>query len=335
MPLSSSGGATPTTPPAPTSSAADKHALQDPRGFRRAAVLTYHTAPYPSNSIDGIFEALLMLAADRLGPNGEVVKEKTSNRTSRAEKGGWLGRAWKHVVSYTSSNLLQIRQAAFFNAFSRQLELNPAEESSIVMVSCQCFIVSDGKMRFGSLFATNCGLYFCSCEPQAAPAATTAAEANASSNSSADNRVEGEVDYIKERVLFTDVASLLPSISLEQKGTIAPFIQGIPSGVVAPTALQVFTVQLSTVLQFVGLHKVAVKRPTRSAAEAERGSGDTGQDAPYTDVVQKREFNLICELPCNLDTLKFCALLWRLWAQRLHQLGRPLENPAVHYAEPH
>ncbi|KAG5480003.1 hypothetical protein LSCM1_06423 [Leishmania martiniquensis] len=332
MPLSSTGGPTPL---APASSAGAKNAPQGPRDFRRAAVLTYYTAPYPSDSIDGIFEALLMLAADRLDANGAVMREQRSSRASRDEKGSWLGRAWKHVVKYASSNLAQMRQAAFLNAFSRQLELNPAEESSIVMVSCQGFIISYGKRHFGSLFATNCGLYFCSCEPEVAPAAAVAAASNESSNNSTGNGVEGDVEDIKERVLFTDVASLLPSISLEQKETAAPFIQGIPSGVVAPTALQVFTVQLSTVLQFVGLHEVAVKQPKKLAVEAERGGGDTVQDAPCTDVVQKREFNLICELPRHLDTLKFCALLWRLWALRLHQLGRPLENPAVQYAEPH
>ncbi|KAI5686750.1 hypothetical protein MNV84_03402 [Leishmania braziliensis] len=323
------------TPPAPAFSAAAKDAPQAPRNFRRAAVLTYRTAPHPNDSIEGIFEALLMLAADQLDPNGEA-RESSRSSASRAEKRGWLGRAWRHVVNYASSDLWQMHQADFLKAFSRQLELNPAEESSTVMVSCQCFMVSGGKLHFGSLFATNCGLYFCSCTPETALAAATAAEYDASSNTTADSGdAEDEIEYIKERILFTDVASLLPSISLEQHGTVTPFIQGIPSGVVAPTALQVFTVQLSTVLQFVDLHKVAVKQPKKFAAEAKRFSDDTVQDAPCTDVVQKCEYNLVCKLPPNLETLKFCALLWRLWTQRLHELGRPLENPAAHYAEPH
>ncbi|TPP49917.1 hypothetical protein CGC21_29415 [Leishmania donovani] len=308
MPLFSSGN-TPVMPPTPTSAAKD--APQGPSGFSRAAALTYRTAPHPSDSTDGVFEALLMLAADRLNPNGEAMKENSSSGASHSKKGSWFGRAWRHVVDYATNNLLKMRQADFLNAFSRQLEVNPAEESSTVMVSCQCFIVSGGKLRFGSLFATNCGF------------------------SAGLRGAEDEVEYIKERILFTDVASLLPSIFLEQNGTATPFIQGIPNGVVAPTALQVFTVQLSTVLQFLHLHNVGVKRPKRSAAEAEKGGAGAVQEAPCIDVVQKHEFNLVCELPPSLDTLKFCALLWRLWAQRLHDLGRPLEHPAVHYAEPH
>ncbi|CAG9573152.1 conserved hypothetical protein [Leishmania major strain Friedlin] len=335
MPLFSSGN-TPVVPPTPTSLAAAKDAPQGPRDFSRAAALTYRTAPHPSDSTDGVFEALLMLAADRLDPNGEAMKENSSSGASRSKKGSWLGRAWRHIMDYATNNLLKMRQADFLNAFSRQLEVNSAEESSTVMVSCQCFIVSGGKLHFGSLFATNCGLYFCSCAPEAAPAAAAAAESDAGATSSADHRgADDEVEYIKERILFTDVASLLPSIFLEQDGTATPFIQGIPNGVVAPTALQVFTVQLSTVLQFLNLHNVAVKRPKRSAAEAEKNGAGAVQEAPCIDVVQKHEFNLVCELPPSLDTLKFCALLWRLWAQRLHDLGRPLEHPAVHYAEPH
>ncbi|GET88141.1 hypothetical protein, conserved [Leishmania tarentolae] len=322
--------------PTPTSLSAAKDAPQGPHDFRRAAVLTYRTAPHPSDSINSIFEALLMLDADRLVPNGERVKEHNSTDVPRAKKDSWFRSAWRHVMSYTTSDLLQMRQADFLNTFSRQLEVNPAEESSTVMVSCQCFIVSGGSLRFGTLYATNCGLYFCSCRPEAAPATVAAANSHVHWNSSTDSGgAKGEVEYIKERVLFTDVASLLPSIVLEQNGTALPFIQGIPNGVVTPTALQVFTVQLSTVLQFVGVRSVAVKRPQRSIAEPERVGAGAVQEAPCIDVVQKHEFKPVCELPPRLDTLKLCALLWRLWAQRLHDLGRPLENPAAHYAEPH
>ncbi|KAG5506446.1 hypothetical protein JKF63_05949 [Porcisia hertigi] len=335
--MSSSAGATPTTPPAPTPPVAVEDAPMDAPHFRRVAALTYRTAPSPSDGTNDIFEAVLMLAENQLDPDAEVMREnKGGSSASRLEKATWLGRAWRHVVNYTSKNLAQTRQADFLNAFSRQLELNPAEESSTVMVSCQCSIVSGGELRLGSLFATNCGLYFCSRIPEVEPPADTATKSDANANRPKDKgSAQDEPDYIKERVLFTDVASLLPSIFLNQNGTTTPFIQGIPNGVVAPTALQVFTVRLSMVLQFVDLHTVAVKRPEKSAPETVKSRSDTMQDAPCTDVVRKREFNLIGELPPKLDTLKFCALLSRLWARRLHELGRPLENPTTQYADPH
>lgn len=298
-----------------------------PRHYRRAAALTYHTAPCPSDSTECVFEALLTLAADRLDANGEAIRDgaavtaAASSSTAQVERGTWLGRAWRFAVDYTSKSFLAARQDAFLEAFSRQLELNPAEETSTVMMSCECYLVSGGQLHLVTLFATNCGLYFCT--PNVA---TTAAP---SEESDAD-------DGIKDRALFTDVASLLPSIFLPQRDeTAAPFIQGIPSGVVAPTALQVFTVRLSTVLQFVALHNVAVKPPGKPTAEAERSGAESMHEALCTDVVRKREYNLICELPPNLDTLKFAALTERLLTQRLHEPGRPLEHPAARYAEPH
>lgn len=284
--------------------------------YQRAAALTYFTAPYPSDSTNDILEVLLSLAADKVDVTG-------SSLDSRVSSSGWLGRAWKQVTDYKAAQAVKTRQDDFLTAFSRQLELNPTEESSVVMVSCHCFVVSNGKLDFGTLYVTNCGLYFCAATVQAA------------ANANAEKAAEG-VELIKERVLFTDMASFLPSIVLAQKDSSAPpFIQGIPSGVVAPTALQVFTVRQSTIVQFVGLHDVVVRPPRKSAAEREKAGADAVQDAPCTDVVRKHEYALIDELPSNLDTIKFCALLWRLWTERLNELGLPLENPAARYAEPH
>ncbi|KPA75315.1 hypothetical protein ABB37_08612 [Leptomonas pyrrhocoris] len=316
----------PRASPQPTTSAPHVAAPPSPV-YVRAAALTYVTAPYPSDSTEGIFEALLLLAAGKVNANG-------SSTESRADAGGWLARAWRHVTDYSAAHLLKARQEDFLAAFSRQLELNPAEESNVVMVSCHCFIVSNGELVFGTLYATNCGLYFCAAAvPAAANAGAERAETGLAS-SDAEPAAEG-MEFIKERVLFTDMASFLPSIFLEQKDRAPPFVQGVPSAVVAPTALQVFTVRRSTVIQFVGLHEVVVKPPRKAAAERERAGVDAAQDAPCTDVVRKTEHLLITELPPSLDTLKVCALLWRLWAERLNELGLPLEHPAARYAEPH
>lgn len=322
----------PGSPPLPSSAdTAQRDDASAPRVYQRAAALTYHTAPYPSDNLEGVFEALLLLAADKVDVNGASVD-------TGLQAGGWLGRAWRHVTDRTAAHRLQSRQADFLAAFSRQLELNPAEESNVVMVSCHCFVVSNGKLHFGTLYATNCGLYFCAAAIEVARSASVESAENGS-GSSADSRapeplVDG-MEFIKERVLFTDTASFLPSIFLEQKGNAPPYIQGVPNGVVAPNALQAFTVRCSRVIQFVGLHDVVVKPPRRKAAEREKSATDAVQDAPCTDVVHKREHALIEQMPSNLDTFKFCALLWRLWRERLTELDLPLENPAARYADPH
>lgn len=318
-------------PPTASPEALQHEQAPAPRVYQRAAALTYLTAPYPSDHLESLFDALLLLAADKIDVNGAAVD--TSGRS-----GGWLGRAWRHVTDRSAAHRRQSRQEDFLAAFSRQLELNPAEESSVVMVSCHCFIVSKGKLHFGTLYATNCGLYFCAATVEAAHRATLESAENGSTSSGDSGAPEPVVEgmeFIKERVLFTDMASLLPSIFLEQKGNAPPYIQGVPSGAVAPNALQVFTVCHSTVIQFVGLHEVMVKPPQQKAGDKEKPGADAVQDAPCTDVVHKREHALIEALPSNQDTFKFCALLGRLWRERLNELGRPLENPAARYADPH
>ncbi|KAK7195572.1 hypothetical protein NESM_000485600 [Novymonas esmeraldas] len=327
-----------TSSPTPAAATATVGTGEEGLPYHRAAALTYRIAPYPSDSIDGVLEALLALAADKRDPTGGKLGN-TADTAQGAASATWLSRAWGHVVGSPMSHLLQARQSTFVEAFSRQLELHPAQESSTVMASCQCSIVSNGNLHPGLLFATNCALYFCSSTTESTPAAVSAATSPGATLSSSAPGRDGEAEegthYIKERVLFTDIASVLPSIALEQHGTTTPFIQGIPSGVVAPTALQVFTVQLSTVLQFVGLHNVAVKPARRSAADAARESGDAPPSAPCTDVVRRGEDGLVHALPPHLDTLKFSALVFRLWATRLRELGRPLEHPAAQYAQPH
>jgi hypothetical protein len=306
------------------------NAAHVPPLYQRSAALTYYSAPYPVDSTEGIFEAFLLLAADKIDVNGSSAKYRT-------EPHSWWGRAWKRVADYSAIQLLKTRQADFLAAFSRQLELNPSEESSVVMVSCHSHIVSNGELYFGTLYATNCGLYFCAAPVQAtANSNTVKSEMEpASSQGSSAEAAPAEPELIKERVLFTDMASFLPSIALEQKDGAPPFIQGIPSGVVAPNALQVFTVRHSTVVQFVGLQDVVVKPPRKAAAERNKSEADAVQDASCTDVVRRRECALIEGLPSSMSTLKFCALLWRLWTNRLNGLGMPLKNPAARYAEPH
>ncbi|KPI86716.1 hypothetical protein ABL78_4232 [Leptomonas seymouri] len=299
-----------------------RDAAQESPVYLRAAALTYLTAPYPSDNMEGLFEALLLLAADKAG----------SGAVGRADAGNWFKRAWKRVTDSSAAYLLKARQEDFIDAFSRQLELYPAEETRVVMLSCHCLIVSNRRLCFGTLYATNCGLYFCAATAHAARNAS-GERAETASTSSADScaaePAAGGMELIKERVLFTDIASFLPSIFLEQKNNAPPFIQGVPSGMVAPTALQVFTVRQSTVIQFIHLHDVVVKPPGRPT-----GAGGA-QDAPCTDVVRKQEHALIHELPSNLDTFKFCALLLRLWGGRLQGLGLPLGHPAAAYAAPH
>lgn len=299
----------------PTTSIAD-------HSYRRAETLTYQVAPYPFEAANEVFEAMMMMSLDR-------ANQANGGRLPGPD--GWLSRAWKGVKQYARRQNCDKRQASFADTFSRQLELNPREEWDVVMVSCYCFMISSGRLHCGILYATNCGIYFCS--------ALESMDSGSDDETDRQGRAtaaKAGVELLKDRLLFSDVASILPSVHLQQNDELPPFLMGVPSAIVTPTALQVFTVKDRQVVQFVGIHNVVLKPPEANTTAAAPGTETppTPPPPPHSvDVLSHSEFELALGLPRALDTLKFCAVLWRLWSQRLEALGLPLENANAQYAE--
>lgn len=315
-----------------------------PFKYVSAVTLAYEVAPYPMDN-DAAFLSVLHSSQESLH--------------TATLSGGWLSRAWRHVSQIALDGSAGARQAAFERSFAHQLEAY-ADEPRVVLVSARCALLSLGQPHWGTMYLTNGGLYFStsgssgdddlhSCsrpeEHRVDPSLTFSTEELVDGNvSETRHHACTRVEHIKEYVRFSDIASMLPSIVLNQRGeTPQLYIQGVPSIIVAPTALQIFTAKPRCILHLIHISSVVMRPPepkpcdanSTLASNAPTKSTEIKKCASVHHVLSHSEYRVARTLPKELDGLKLTSLAWRLWKDHLKRLGLPLQRPDVQYADPH
>lgn len=187
--------------PSATSTAAATGSRAAP--YLSAAALTYAVAPYPSiEASNNVFRMITMeTVADRRAPDGSQVPSSTLR--------SFFSSAVANVKSMYYGHAVATRQAELMEHFRPQLLAN-RYDTQVVIMSASCVLLSLGQPNCGTLYATNCGLYFC----------TDNVEDYETSGLSAREARGPEVDgreSIKEHIDFTTVASILPSVCLQQR----------------------------------------------------------------------------------------------------------------------
>lgn len=337
----------------------------------RASTLTYRRAPRPQGCEEALQLVILFSAGDDRDwseADARDVSAADPAADGPHRRRGWLSRAWRTLCTFQGDQRLASRQADFALHFSRQMEQHASTDDGVVLVSARAAVLSMGQPVRGTLYVTRCGLYF-ACDIATASAPTEhAGQLSNPTPQPLDQNDDGVSDAdgdggtraapepcgqrppardeasLKEFVDYLRMAAVLPSVCFPARSSAATvsapvdsfYLEGVPSPVVAPNAIQIFAAHPNQIYQFICIFDVAVAPPSVAVAavSTSRRSSPSPQvlpnatttgtiaasDAHFTEA----EYCIVRKVAAHVQPLVLCIVLHRLMlAARRHCLQEP------------